>query len=91
MESKTALEQMAEMYEEEGYRKGFQEGFRKGFQERRAKSILDLLTRRFGPVSDEVRQAINRIYDESVLDSCFNLAFDCPSLEEFEKDLFCIN
>ena len=91
MESKTVLEQMAEMYEKEGFQKGFQEGFQegfqKGFQEGRAKAILDILARRFGSVSSEVRQAINRIYDEPVLDSYFNLALDCPSLDEFENDL----
>ena len=78
-ESKCALELIAEMFEEQGMAKGMAKG--------KAELILNLLRRRFGHTPKSVENAINRMQDIPVLDSYFEQALDCQSMEEFEASL----
>ena len=91
MEGKCALEQLADMYEEQGEARGIALGEARGRAlgkaSGKAESILYLLRRRFGHTPKTVENAINRMQDIPVLDSYFELAFDCQSMEEFEAAL----
>ena len=83
MESRTVLERMAIMFAEQGIEQGIEQGKAKG----KAELIINLLNRRFGLVCDDIKKALFHIQDEPVLDSYFNIAYDCQSLEEFKNNL----
>ena len=91
MEGKCALELLADMYEEQGIALGEARGEARGIAlgeaRGKAESILSLLRRRFGHMPKSVENAINRMQDIPVLDSYFEQAIDCQSMEEFEAAL----
>ena len=51
------------------------------------KSILVVLEARFGPVSEDIRTAVQRVQDESALVALTQLAARCPDLDEFRRGL----
>jgi hypothetical protein len=51
------------------------------------KDILRFLEGRFGPVPEDIRAAVQRIQDESTLDTMILLAARCPDLDAFRKGL----
>jgi hypothetical protein len=53
----------------------------------RQKDILQFLTRRFGPVPDELAAAVQAIYEESKLDEPVDMAASCANLETFQWHL----
>lgn len=50
-----------------------------------AKSIIRTLARNHGTVPESLAEQVREITDIETLDRLFDLAFDCESLEEFEK------
>ena len=68
---------------EEGEAKGRAEGEAKG----RAETIIRLLTRRFGAISQSLEHDLYSITDIKRLDRLADLVLDCQSLKEFESNL----
>ncbi|WP_029010217.1 Rpn family recombination-promoting nuclease/putative transposase [Azospirillum halopraeferens] len=64
----------------EGEAKGMAKGKAEGLHEGQARTLLRLLNRRFGPVSDTVRARVNAA-DLDALDRWFDRALDAPTLE----------
>jgi hypothetical protein len=58
-----------------------------GKAEGEAKIILRTLTRRLGHVPESVREQLDEIKDIERLDQLADVALDCQSLDEFEKQL----
>ena len=56
-------------------------------QEGRQRDMLEALEVRFGKVPAPVRDAVNRVDDESRLNDLFRRAVTCGSVEEFATDL----
>ena len=50
-------------------------------------SILVVLEARFGPVSENIRTAVQRVQDESALVALTQRAARCPDLDEFRRGL----
>ena len=62
-----------------------------GKAEGKADLIIRFLTRRFKAVSQEVQDKLTTLTDVDDLDHLFDLAQDCDTLEEFQKNLKCTN
>ncbi|MDR0391987.1 MAG: DUF4351 domain-containing protein [Planctomycetaceae bacterium] len=68
---------------EEQYIKGIEEGEIKG----EIRAILVLLNKRFHKVPDSIVRSLNLYTDTIALESLGELALDCETLEEFEREL----
>ena len=82
---------VADTWMTEGYKKGFAQGFALGFAIGSGrgqvlaykKIIIQILQMRFGNVSSEIEDRINSMSDVTALESLFNTAKNCASLEDF--------
>ena len=63
-----------------GLEKGLQQGRQEGRQEGEARTLLRLLERRFGPVSESVRERVSAA-DVDTLDRWFDHGIDAPTLD----------
>ena len=66
---------------------GKAEGKAEGKARGKAEVIVKYLKRTFGAIPQSICEAVYSKTDPIVLDSLLESAFDCSSLEEFEKDL----
>ena len=65
---------------------GREEGLEKA-REKTVRTLLRILTRRFGDVPDTVRDRLYAIHDLDKLDELEDVAWDCMALEDFEAAL----
>jgi hypothetical protein len=76
---------------EEHYIQGKIEGEKKGEEngkiKARAQDVLKILTKRFKHVPESISQSVNSYTDLIALDSLFEWALDCETLEEFKREL----
>ncbi|MDR2115715.1 MAG: DUF4351 domain-containing protein [Planctomycetaceae bacterium] len=74
-----------------GKKKGKIEGKKKGKIEGKiegkVQDILKILNKRFRKIPKSVSQSLNSYTDLIALDSLFELALDCKTLAEFEREL----
>ncbi len=75
----------------EGRAEGIAEGRAEGIAEGRAKekirSLLHILTKRLGPLPEELTAKLHFIVDEGEIEQLMDLALDVSTLEEFKKNL----
>jgi hypothetical protein len=64
-----------------------EELFLKGKTESKIQAVLKVLNKRFKKVPRSVSQSVNSYTDLIALDSLFELALDCETLAEFEREL----
>lgn len=74
----TSIERMAR---EEGEAKGFEQGLERGIEQGLARSLLTVLTHRFGPLDAGVRARINEA-DPLILENWLNSALEVPKLAD---------
>ena len=71
--------------------RGFARGYAKGFAESRMGGIKTVLATRFGALTPTVTKALDKKVEERTdkaeCDRLFDLAVNCVSLEQFERDL----
>jgi hypothetical protein len=63
------------------------EGEAKGEVRGRIKDVLRILNKKFKKVPESILQSVNSYTDEIALDSLFESALDCETLEEFKREL----
>ncbi|MDR1141810.1 MAG: Rpn family recombination-promoting nuclease/putative transposase [Planctomycetaceae bacterium] len=85
--SKILNKQEAEKMVVSTLEKHFVKGEKKGRIEGKIQDILKILDKRFGKVPESISQSINSYTDSIALDSLFELALDCETLAEFEREL----
>ncbi|MDR2704431.1 MAG: Rpn family recombination-promoting nuclease/putative transposase [Planctomycetaceae bacterium] len=71
----------------QGKVEGKVEGKEEGKIESRVQDVLKILTKRFKYVPVSISQSVNSYTDLIALDSLFELAMDCETLAEFEREL----
>ena len=70
-----------------GMRKGLEQGLQQGFLVEGREMVLEVLDERFGEVSFDISNAVNKIEEREMLKSLLRCAIRCASLEEFEQAL----
>ena len=79
---------LAEIFREEGVLKGKEEGMREGIKEGEAKTLaktaIRLLTKRFGPLTEETRAKIQKL-DVVTLELIIDEIFEYKSLDDIKK------
>ncbi|NSW79343.1 MAG: hypothetical protein HPY54_09965 [Chthonomonadetes bacterium] len=92
-------EQFLEAYHSEGkmaylttleryaLRRGMEQGIQQGLQAGMRRSILRALQKRFGDVSAELEERLERVQSEEALQQLFDLAMEVESLSAFEQAL----
>ncbi|NSW80403.1 MAG: hypothetical protein HPY54_15370 [Chthonomonadetes bacterium] len=70
-----------------GMEQGLQEGIQQGLQAGMRRSILRALQKRFGDVSAELEERLERVQSEEALQQLFDLAMEVESLSAFEQAL----
>jgi len=78
---------MTEIWTAQGRAEGRVEGWTKGKAEGEARGVLRILARQHGRIPESLSERVLAITDVEKLDRLFDLAFDCATLEEFEKHL----
>ena len=87
MESLSYAQKLGYEAFDKGVAEGKAEGKVEGKAEGKAEAIVKYLKRTFGAVPQSICEAVFSKTDPIVLDSLLESAFDCSSLEEFERDL----
>ena len=64
-----------------------EEGEAKGEARGKTESIILILTKRFSPPSQEIKDRLLALTDLEQIDKLADFAFDCNSVEEFEAAL----
>ncbi|MDR2704432.1 MAG: hypothetical protein LBC02_01510 [Planctomycetaceae bacterium] len=64
-----------------------EELFTQGEKKGKTQDVLKILTKRFKYVPESISQSVNSYTDLIALDSLFELAMDCETLAEFEREL----
>ncbi len=72
---------------EQGREQGLEQGREQGRIEDRHDSIMDILSARFGSVSDTIRDAIRGISDSDRLVRLTGMAATCESIDQFAENL----
>ena len=78
---------MAEMIKNGIYQQGIEVGEARGQLKEKIKDILKLLQIRFNQIPDVITDELNSRTDLIALDSLFDLAAQCDTLDEFAKAL----
>ncbi|MDR0611311.1 MAG: hypothetical protein LBG58_14475 [Planctomycetaceae bacterium] len=71
----------------EGKREGIKEGKKEGKKDGTIQSVLKILDKRFKKIPHSISQSVNSYTDPVALDSLLELAIDCETLAEFEREL----
>lgn len=82
---------MGTTYEEKGIQQGIQKGMPIGIQQGARHLLIQQLTKKFGPISEEIENKIKAITDLDELDKLGIALLDVRSLEEFVAELDKIN
>jgi hypothetical protein len=83
----STMEELFVQGEIEGKKEGRIEGKKEGEIKGRVLVILKILNKRFKKVPDSILRSINSYTDIIALDSLAELALDCETLAEFEREL----
>ncbi|MDR3197851.1 MAG: Rpn family recombination-promoting nuclease/putative transposase, partial [Planctomycetaceae bacterium] len=85
--NKQETEKMVMSTMEELLLKGVKKGVKKGKIESKTQDVLKILDKRFKKIPNSIVQSVNSYTDLIALDSLFELALDCKTLAEFEREL----
>ncbi|SHF12553.1 Rpn family recombination-promoting nuclease/putative transposase [Caloramator proteoclasticus] len=77
---------LADIFREEGREEGIKKGIKEGERMALVKSIIKVLTKKFGILPDEIKNRIE-VLDIATLELMFDEALDFTSLEEIKKYL----
>lgn len=80
----TLAEKIREEGLKEGLEKGLKNGLEKGKRDERLNTAIKLLTKKFGPLPEEVRSQISKL-DDVTLEIIIDGIFDYESLEDVKK------
>ena len=75
------MQTFIDRYIEQGMKEGMQQGMEQGMQQGEAAVVLHLIERRFGPLSDDVRQRVTQA-DPNTLLQWSERILDANSLED---------
>ncbi len=68
-------------------RRGMEQGIQQGLQAGMRRSILRALQKRFGDISAELEERLERVQSEEALQQLFDLAMEADTLSAFEQAL----